>query len=94
MFNSEREELGVGPIYVHLLCLPLHFWFEDIFSHIGNTLRTFLDYEKSYIVSGNMSLARILVHLNTQEGLEEKITFLWKHFTHILILEYEGVPFR
>lgn len=33
--------------------LPLHFSSEDIFTRVGNALGTFLDYEKSYITSGN-----------------------------------------
>lgn len=34
------------------------------------------------------------MHLDTREGLEEKITLQWRHFTKIQILDYEGVPFR
>lgn len=41
-----------------------------------------------------MTMARILVHLDTREGLEEKITLHWRHFSHRKNLDYEGVPFR
>jgi len=69
--------LGAGPLWVNLLGLPLHFWLEDIFARIGNALGTFLDYEKSYQTFGNKSVARILVYLDTKEGLEEHITLYW-----------------
>lgn len=38
-------------------------------------------------------MARILVYLDTKEGLEEKITLHWRRFTHIQILDDERVPF-
>lgn len=94
MFDLKQEQLGFGPIWVHLPGLPLHLWSEDIFTHIGKAFGTYLNYNKSYVVLGNMSLARFLVHLDTREGLEEKITLLWKHFTRIQRLDYRGVPFR
>lgn len=72
LFDPEREHLGAGPIWVCLPRLLLHFWSEDVFKRIGNALGTFLDYDKSYIIVGNMAMARILVHLDTREGLEEK----------------------
>lgn len=37
-------------------------------------------------------MAHILVYLETQEGLEEKITLKLRHYTRIHILDYEGVP--
>ena len=60
--------------------------------HIGNTLGTYLDHEKSYLTLGIMTMAKILVHLDTREGLEEAITLRWKQFVRIQTLGYEGVP--
>lgn len=40
-----------------------------------------------------MTMARILVHLDTREGLEEKITLHSNHYSRRQILDYEGVPF-
>lgn len=34
------------------------------------------------------------MHLDTREGLEEKITLKWGKFSRLQILDYEGVPFR
>lgn len=71
MFDPKWEQLGDGPLWVRLPELLLHFWFDDILKRIGNALVTYIDHDKSY---GNMSLARILIHLDTREGLEEQIT--------------------
>lgn len=94
LFDPEREQIGVGPLWGRLPRLPLQYWSEVVFVCIGNVLGTYLDYDKSYIKSWNKSLARILVPLDTREGLEEKITLQWKNLTRIQILDYEGVPFR
>lgn len=61
--------MGVGPLWVKLPGLPLHFWLEDIFRHIGNALGTYLEHDKSYMSTGIMAYAMILVHLDTREGL-------------------------
>lgn len=53
LFDLEWEQIGVGPIWLRLLGLPLYFWSKYIFIHIGNALDTYLDYDKSYIRSGN-----------------------------------------
>lgn len=52
---------------------------------------TCLDYDRSYIQMKNLTLAQILVHLDTREELKEKITLQWKKFTQVQILNYEGV---
>jgi len=66
--------LGASSIWVFLPGLPLHFLSEDIFIHIDNELGTYLDHDFSYTTSNNKSMARVLVHLHTREGLEENIT--------------------
>lgn len=57
MFDPEREQLRAQPLWVRLPKFPLHFWSDDIFKRIGNALGTYLDHDKSYISSRNMSLA-------------------------------------
>lgn len=39
-------------------------------------------------------MARILVYLDTREGLEGKMTLRWGSFSNAQLLDYEGVPFR
>lgn len=93
LFDPDREQIGAGPLWVRLPGLPLQYWLEDVFVRIGNMLGTYLDYDKSYIQSKNRTLARILVYLDTYEGLEETITLQWRNFTRVEILDYEGVSF-
>lgn len=75
LFDSEKESLGSGPIWVQLPGLPLQFWFEDIFQVIGDDLGTSPDHDRSYMDSGVLAMAQILVHLDTREGLVEIYRF-------------------
>lgn len=94
LFDPEREQLGAGPIWVRLPGLPIPFWAEEVFIRVGNALGTYLDYDRTYVESGNRMLARILVHLDTHDGLEEQITLQWGRCIRVQSLDYEGVPFR
>lgn len=94
LFDPEREQLGAEPIWVRLPGLPIPFWDEEVFIRVGNALGTYLDYDRTYVESGNRTLARILVHLDTREGLEEQITLQWGRCIRVQLLDYEGVPFR
>lgn len=94
LFNPEREQLRVGPLWVRLPGLPLQFWFEDIFRRIGNSLDTSLEFDKSYLSTGIMDFARISVHIDIREGLQEQVTLCWRNFTQTQILDYEWVLFR
>lgn len=93
LFDPEREQLGVGPIWVWMSDLPLQYWTPIIFKQIGNALGTYLDHDQSFESTGIMSMARILVHLDIRARLEEKITLHWRHFMYKQNLDYEGVPF-
>jgi len=94
IFNMEREQLGVGTIWLRLPGFPMHLWTEYIFQRKGDDLGKFLDYDKSFIEIGNMSCARVLVFLDTREGLVENLILQYKGYTHNQKLDYEGVPFR
>lgn len=93
LFDPEREQLGAGPIWVHLPGLPMQFWTAQVFRRIGDALGTYLDHDKSYEQSRIMTMPRILVHLDTRPGLKEKITLHHRHFSRKQLLDYEGVPF-
>lgn len=45
LFDPEREQIGAGPIWVHLPGLPLQYWKEEAFIKIGNALGTYLDHD-------------------------------------------------
>lgn len=94
LFDPEREQIGAGPLWVQLSGLPLQYWNEEAFVKIGNALGTYLDHDRSYKETNKRILARILVHLDTREGLEAKMTLRWGKFSRSQILDYEGVPFR
>lgn len=94
LFNPEHEQIGAGPIWVRLPGLPLQYWCEEVFVRIGNALGTYLDHDRTFVESRSKNLARILVHLDTREGLEEKVTLQWGRHIRIQILDCEGVLFR
>ena len=85
--------MGARPIWVRLSGLPMQFWTPQVFKRIGDALGTYLEHDKSYEQSRIMTMARILVHLDTRAGLEEKITLHRRHFSLKQLLDYEGVPF-
>ena len=69
MFDTSRERVEQVPIWVRLLGLPLPFWFEDHFTHIGNLLGTFMEADSSYKLTKVKRVACILVNINTRNGL-------------------------
>ena len=50
------------------------------------------DHDRSYIESGNIVIARILVHLDTREGLVESLRLQYRELIRWQILDYEGAP--
>lgn len=79
---------------MHLPGLSLQYWSEEALVRIRNALGTYLDHDHTYEESKKRTLARVLVHLDTREGLEENITMQWGKYSRTQILDYEGVPFR
>jgi len=51
-----------------------------VFKRIGDALGTYLEHDQSFEKTGIMTMVRILVHLDTREGLEENIALHWRHF--------------
>lgn len=92
--DPKREQIGARPLWVRLPGLPLQYWCEEVFVRIGNALGTYLNHDRTFVQSKNRTLARILVHMDTREGLEEKITLQWGKYSWVQILDYEEVPFR
>lgn len=83
LFDPEREQIGAGPLWVRLSGLHLQYWSEEVFMCIGNSLGSYLDHDRTFIESRNRILVRILVYLDTHEGLEEKITLHWGKYTRV-----------
>ena len=82
------------PIWVHLLGLPLPFWFEDHFSHIGNLLGTYLEGDTSFKVMKLKRVARILANINIRNGIPSVVQMDWGQYSYHQVLDYENVPFR
>lgn len=78
LFDPETEQIGIGPVWIRLPGLPLHYWSEDVFQRIGNAIGTYMDHDRSYLQTGMMVYARILVNLDTRGGLVEAITIQWR----------------
>lgn len=93
LFDPETEQIGIGPIWIQLLDLPLQYWSEDIFRRIGNAIGSFMDYDKSYQHTGMMAYVRILINLDTRGGLQEFITIQWRDTACKKIIDYEGIPY-
>jgi len=58
----------------------MQFWILMVFKRIGDALGTYLEHDQSFEKTGIMTMVRILVHLDTREGLEENIALHWRHF--------------
>lgn len=71
LFDLEKEKFGAGPICVRQPGLPLQIWSEEIFRCIGDDISVYLDHDSSYIDTRCLAITRILVHLDTREGLVE-----------------------
>jgi len=67
---------------------------EEIFRCIGDNLGIYLDHDIFYIESGCLAITRILVHLDTREGLVESYQLQLGDINQWQILDYEGIPFR
>lgn len=94
LFDAQTEKLNESPVWVKLPGLPLQFWFDSVFKSIGDTLGKFLDFDRSFEQSDDMSVARILVRLNPREGLAEAMTLRYRELEFVQKLDYENLPFR
>ena len=63
LFDASRERVDVVPTWVRLPSLPLSFWFEEYFEHIGNLLGSFLEADYSFKVTNLKRVAWILVNI-------------------------------
>lgn len=94
LFDQYKEKLGAGPIWFRIPSLPLYFWSEDVFRCISDDLGIYLDQDKSFIEIRNVTIARILVHLDTRDGLVDNMWLQYHGYVRWKILDYKGVPFH
>jgi hypothetical protein len=70
-FDANHERIDELPIWVRIPGLPPECWSWKCFEKIGNTLGTFMKEDMSFLSSGKMLMARILVSLNIRKGLSD-----------------------
>jgi hypothetical protein len=75
-FDVDNERLDSIPIWVKLPGLPPHIWNEKCFQAIKNHLGDFITAYMSFLDTGEMAVARILVLLNIREGLKEFLNLI------------------
>jgi hypothetical protein len=93
-FDASTERIDELPIWVHLPGLPPELWTAKGFKCIGNALGNYMDVNMSFISSGRMSMAHILVSLNVRKGLSGEIELSWGNIVFMQKLDYEGIPFK
>lgn len=94
LLDPSKEKLTYGPIWVRLPGFHLEFWSDDIFRLIGDKLGSFVDADRSYEVSGRLTVARIMVNLDSSDDLSAELNMVYGDYSHIQILDYEGLHFR
>jgi len=45
LFDPETEQIAIGLVWIRLPGLPLQYWSEDIFRHIGNAIGSYVEYD-------------------------------------------------
>jgi len=93
-FDATFEKVEISPMWVHLMGLPLIFWSTVVFKEIGKTIGFYYEENQSYISSGYMGIARILVGFKLSEWLVEDITITFKGTWIKQPLDYKGIPFK
>ena len=74
--------MDIVPTWVRLPGLPLPFWYEKHFVHIGNPLGSFMDAAYSFKVTKLKRVAQILVNINIMNGLPGVMKITWKEYSH------------
>jgi hypothetical protein len=75
MFETRTEQNVLVPIWVKLSNLPMDFWSLDVFKAVGNALGSFLDADMSFLDTGLMCVARILVRMDMRDGLADILSY-------------------
>jgi hypothetical protein len=94
LFDAAKERMNIILVWVRLPGLPFHFWEVEFLRVIGNHLGEFLEFNYSFMESGERKVSCILVSLNLREGLGEEVDIFWRNFSHTQKIDYENVSFR
>lgn len=93
LFDTSKEKVDKLPLWVCLSGLPSKLWDIKSFREMGNVLGLYLATDMSFESTDQRYVARILVLIDIQEGLEENVKFVSRTMTFVQKLDYESVPF-
>lgn len=93
MFDAQTEKMNESPVWVKLSGLPIQFLTDSVFTSIGNTLGKYLEVDRSFIQTNDLSAAKILVSLNPREGLADAMTLKYRDLEFLQKLDYENLSF-
>jgi hypothetical protein len=94
MFDASKEQMDIFPIWVCFPGLPAEFWSKECFKEFGNALGTFLDVDMSFLSTGDLIVACILVLLNVRGGLPKDLELVVDNSSYMQKLDYEGISFQ
>ncbi|GLJ44533.1 hypothetical protein SUGI_0935070 [Cryptomeria japonica] len=73
-FNPSTKSFDKIPLWVKLLNLPLHLWFDSYFERLGDSLGSFLMVDECSSNLLHSTYARILVEMDVNDGIPTKIS--------------------
>jgi hypothetical protein len=93
-FNPDTDYFQLRHLWVLLPGLPLHFWNEEAFRAIGNSLGKLISLDSPSRSGSSRLLGRVLVEIDISTGLPETLEIDWRGRKILQKLDYLGIPFR
>lgn len=94
LFDAQREFIDKESIWARLPMFPSIYWNHKRFMAIGNCLGEFMAADMNFEATGQMTVERILVHMEFKKGFPPDIGVVTPKGRLIKLLDYEGIPFR
>lgn len=92
-FSPDSDYFQLRHIWVLLPGPPLHFWNEEAFRAIGNSLGRFIALDPSSLAGSSRKLGKVLVEMDISTGLPENLEIDWRGRKMLQTLDYLGLPF-
>jgi len=93
-FNPDTDFFHLRHLWVLLPGIPLHFWNEEAFRVIGNSLGKCISLDSSSRTGSSRRMGMILVEIDISTGLPETLEIEWRGRKIIQKLDYLRIPFR
>ena len=91
-FDPEKEIPKAVLVWAKLPRIPLHYWNDEDFCSIGNTLGKYIN--KLEPKAPMFSCARICVEVYLEKGLPNAINLSIDGWNHLQTVDYEKIPFK